>query len=75
MPLDRLSELGIIPRIRYDTLNKENEMTTTTHFETRNAGYRTQYYVFYQVINGVRCNVHTSKDIAYLHAVTSKYTR
>lgn len=50
-------------------------MTTTTHFETRNAGYRTQYYVFYQVINGVRCNVHTSKDIAYLHAVTSKYTR
>ena len=68
-------------RIRYDTLNKENEMSaymyplTETHFETRNAGHKTQYHVFYQIINGVRCNVHTSKDAGYLHAITSKYTR
>ena len=48
---------------------------TETHFETRNAGHKTQYHVFYQIINGVRCNVHTSKDAGYLHAVTSKYTR
>lgn len=45
----------------------------TNHIESRNVGHKSEYHVFYQMIDGVRCNVHTSKSRSYISGISERY--